>query len=87
MNPIYTSSVHDHEQPTSRGALLTAEDVAQILRVPRVFVYELARRGELPAVRVGDRYVRFRDGGLRRWIEECETEPAAPRAGRPSRRR
>jgi excisionase family DNA binding protein len=87
MNPIYTSSVHDREQPPARGALLTAEDVAQILRVPSTFVYELARRGELPTMRVGDRYVRFRDDALRRWIEECETEPAAPRAGRSERRR
>lgn len=85
MNQIYTSSVHDREPP-ARCALLTAEDVAQILRVPRTFVYELARRGELPTVRVGERYVRFRDDALRRWIEECETEPAAPRAG-PTRRR
>jgi len=53
--------------------LLTASDVAKILRVPRAFVYTLARRGELPTVRVGDRYVRFRDDALRRWIEECET--------------
>jgi excisionase family DNA binding protein len=87
MNPIHTSSVYNHEQSPQRGALLTAEDVAQILRVPRAFVYSLARRGELPTVRVGDRYVRFRDDALRRWIEECETEPAAPRAGRSDRRR
>jgi len=53
--------------------LLTASDVAEILRVPRSLVYALARRGDLPTVSVGDRYVRFRDEALRWWIEECET--------------
>ena len=32
--------------------LLTAEDVAEVLGVPRSMVYTLARRGDLPAVRV-----------------------------------
>lgn len=53
--------------------LLTADDVAEILGVPRSYVYALARRGELPTVRVGDRYVRFRCRSLQRWIEDCET--------------
>jgi excisionase family DNA binding protein len=53
--------------------LLTADDVADVLAVPRSFVYSLARRGELPTVRVGDRYVRFRAEALDRWIETCET--------------
>jgi excisionase family DNA binding protein len=55
------------------ATLLTAGDVAKILVVPRAFVYTLARPGELPTVRVGDRYVRFRDDAVRRWIEERET--------------
>jgi excisionase family DNA binding protein len=53
--------------------LLTADDVAAILRVPRSFVYALARRGELPTVRLGDRYVRFRTPALERWIASRET--------------
>ena len=46
--------------PCSTEALLTADDDADILGVPRMFVYALARRGELPTVRIGDRYVRLR---------------------------
>ena len=52
---------------------MTADEVAKILHVPRSFVYALARRGELPTVRVGDRYVRFRGEALQGWIEACET--------------
>lgn len=53
--------------------LLTADDVATFLRVPRPFVYALARRGELPTVRLGNRYVRFRCEAVEQWISERET--------------
>lgn len=69
--------------PTENGGLLgepflshrlfTADDVAAILGVPRTFVYSLARRGELPTVRVGERYVRFRAHALEGWIAAQES--------------
>ena len=46
--------------------------VAAVLRVPRTLVYALARRGELPAVRIGERYIRFRADAIERWIESRE---------------
>jgi excisionase family DNA binding protein len=55
------------------GRLLEAEDVADLLGVNATFVYALVRRGDLPAVRIGERYVRFRAQTLARWIEEQET--------------
>lgn len=64
----------------SAHPLLTADDVAGILGVPRSFVYALSRRGELPTVRIGDRYVRFRTEALEHWIESCET--TSPRRSR-----
>ena len=53
--------------------LLDADEVAAVLGVARTFVYTLARRGELPTVRIGDRYVRFRAQALERWIAEQES--------------
>ncbi len=51
----------------SRG-LLTAREVAELLRVPTASVYALAREGRLPGtVRVG-RLVRFDVAALRQWI-------------------
>jgi excisionase family DNA binding protein len=64
------------EAPSAGGGrLLCAEDVALVLGVPRAFVYTLARRGELPTVRVGERYVRFRGESLEAWIAAQETTP------------
>jgi excisionase family DNA binding protein len=39
--------------------LLTAEELADRLRVALSWVYEASRRGDLPTVRIG-RYIRFR---------------------------
>lgn len=60
--------------------LLDAMDVAEVLGVREKFVYALARRGELPTVRLGDRYVRFRPEALWAWIERREsTRPKGTR--------
>ena len=49
--------------------LLTAEEVAERLKVPRTWVYRAAREGELPSVRCG-RYRRFDADDVDHWIEE-----------------
>jgi excisionase family DNA binding protein len=51
------------------GRLLTAEEVAELLSVPRTWVYRAARDGALPSVRCG-RYRRFDVSDVDRWISE-----------------
>jgi len=46
--------------------LLTADEVAQILRVPTSWVY--SHQNELPVIRLG-RYVRFRHSEIVRFLE------------------
>ncbi len=47
-------------EPTGDG-LLTTEDVRRYLALPsKAAVYAMVRRGELPALRVGRRRIRFR---------------------------
>ena len=48
-------------------SLLTAQQVAVLLQVPRARVYELVRLGLLPGIRVG-RQVRLSPDALRQWI-------------------
>jgi excisionase family DNA binding protein len=48
--------------------LLTATEVAQILRVSKARVYELARQRMLPALTLGQRQIRFEEAALREWI-------------------
>jgi excisionase family DNA binding protein len=47
--------------------LLDAGEVAQILRVPRSWVY--SHLSELPTIRLG-RYVRFRRSAIARFLEQ-----------------
>ncbi len=47
--------------------LLLAQEAAALLRVPPNRVYELAKRGVIPCVRIG-RLVRFPEDQLRDWI-------------------
>lgn len=48
--------------------LLTATEVAEILRLPKTTVYEHARTKLLPSVRIG-RSVRFKPDAIRDFIE------------------
>lgn len=54
--------------------LLTAEEVAALLAVPRSSVYEYARRLDdpLPSLLIG-RHRRFYRGALERWLERQTT--------------
>ncbi len=53
--------------------LLRAEEVAERFRVSRAWVYELAKRGELPSVRFGHRAVRFPAEQVEVWLRERMT--------------
>ena len=49
------------------AVLLNADEVAQILRVPRSWVY--SHLSELPVIRLG-RYVRFRRSEIERFLDQ-----------------
>jgi excisionase family DNA binding protein len=63
------------------GDLLTAEEVASLLRVTPAWVYAQTRRRQIPHLRLG-RYVRYRRDALEDWIERVENASSAPRADR-----
>jgi excisionase family DNA binding protein len=53
--------------PLTRTDVLTAREVGDLLRIPRSTVYDLARRGVLPAHRVG-RAWRFLREEIEAWL-------------------
>jgi len=64
----------------SQSALLTVEEVAELLKVPVSWVYERTRRRgltRLPGFRLG-KYWRFDEGEIRVWLERQRA------GGRPS---
>jgi excisionase family DNA binding protein len=49
--------------------ILVADEVAEMLRVDRQRVYELARRNAIPVIRMGERQYRFDAEAIKHWIE------------------
>lgn len=64
------SSFGGHSPSESEAErLLTVDDVAALLQVPRTWVYAQSRSGAIPTVRLG-RYYRYEPGAVRAWIQE-----------------
>lgn len=53
--------------------LLTVEEVAQMLKVKPQWLYGAAQRGDVPRVKVGSKFVRFRKSEIEDWIKRGGT--------------
>jgi len=58
------------------GRLLTAEEVADMLGVPKTWVYAETRAGRMPHVALG-RYRRYHRDALAAWVAERERGPVS----------
>jgi excisionase family DNA binding protein len=61
-------------------SLLTADEVAELLRVTRGWIYAETRAGRIPHLRLG-RYVRYRESAIHEWMAQLEL--ASSRVRRP----
>lgn len=68
-------------EPDEHDKLLTADDVAELMRVTRAWVYAETRRNALPHLRLG-RHVGYRRSAIEARMRTIERGPAAPRARR-----
>lgn len=60
----------------SETRLLTADEVAALLGVPKTWVYAETRAGRIPHVTLG-RYRRYRREAIDEWIAQRERGPGA----------
>ena len=71
---------------TSEYAILTVNEVSEMLHVHPYTLYRLVRAGKVPAFRIGGDW-RFQRDVLEHWIAEQTKLPKQPgRRGRPARR-
>ncbi|MCL0046633.1 helix-turn-helix domain-containing protein [Dehalococcoidales bacterium] len=54
--------------------LLTVDEVAQYIRLNRETVLRKARKGEIPAIKIGYRSYRFSKDQIDAWLREKTTE-------------
>jgi len=50
-------------------SMMIASEVADLLRVDKQRIYELARTGKIPFTKVGERQYRFERAAIERWID------------------
>jgi excisionase family DNA binding protein len=60
----------DTNEQAEMNQWLKVPEVAELLQLPRTRAYELIQRGELPAVRVGERSIRVHRGELEQFLLE-----------------
>lgn len=58
------------DAPILTESLMTADEAARLLHVPRSTLYELVRSRGLPHVRIGRRGLRFTRADLAQWVEQ-----------------
>lgn len=68
---------------SSADRLLTADEVAEFLRVTRGWIYAETRAGRIPHLRLG-RYVRYRESAIREWMAQLELAASGARRPVPS---
>src|SRR5262249_33755414 len=68
LHRLLVGTLGNHSSDSSRE-FLTADEVADLLRLRREYVYELARQGEIPSIRVG-KYVRIPKTAFEEWARK-----------------
>jgi excisionase family DNA binding protein len=58
-----------HENP---GDVLTIDELAAYLKIPKSTLYKIVREGKIPSQKVG-RHWRFRKIAIDHWLEETRT--------------
>ncbi len=66
-----SETVGSGDQDDRGGLLLDAQQVAELLGVPRSWVYEQSRTGGIPTVTLG-RYRRYRRDAIEAWVRALE---------------
>jgi excisionase family DNA binding protein len=61
-------------------AVLTIDELAEYLRIPKSTLYKLAQEGKIPAQKVG-RHWRFRKEAIDRWLGHSRAASDAERTG------
>jgi excisionase family DNA binding protein len=79
----------DSAEATRLVALLKPSELAAQLGVSRTWLYDAARDGRIPSIRIGglDGPLRFVPADIERWIDDARANYAPGRGAQPANRR
>lgn len=63
------------------GDVLTIDELAAYLKIPKSTIYKIVREGNIPSQKIG-RHWRFRKGAIDLWLEETRAKKPSARGGR-----
>jgi len=66
---IMSLKKENREVSTFKGMILTVKQVAEYLQIDEHTVYRLAKKGEIPAVKIAGQW-RFKKDLIDKWLEE-----------------
>jgi excisionase family DNA binding protein len=69
-----TTTTTPDARPALDGEILTVQEVARFLRVPKSTVYKLARLNQLPASKIGKHW-RFLRRDIQEWMRTRSAQP------------
>lgn len=55
------------------GEVMTVDELAAYLKIPKSTLYKLVREGQIPSQKVG-RHLRFRKETIDRWLDQADKE-------------
>ena len=69
-------NLREDDAATGLPLLMTADDVAELLRTTRTAIYAMAARGQVPGVTRIGRRILFRTSSLLQWLDQkCASSP------------
>ena len=78
---IYSVVGKTHLMDIKLDDVLTIEELATYMMIPRLILYKLVREGKIPSQKIG-RYWRFRKGAIDHWLGETRTNEPSPKGDR-----
>ena len=61
--------------------LMTVDELSQLLKVKKSWIYPCSHEGRLPVVRISSRCIRFKRSDIERWLRKKACQPTQPQEG------
>lgn len=68
----------DTQELQMDSELMTVDELSQLLKVKKSWIYRCSHEGRLPVVRISSRCIRFKRSEIDRWLRKKAFQPVHP---------